>query len=148
MKRTETQWENEVLRLETELEKNTKIGIELGRELERWRHGQQIEGDYVCPNSLDVMRLQEVIEKLKKSHKETELAAEDIRKKNCALLEQNKKLSKMVNPCGEVQLIADAAEAVEKIPADGLEEYVLKHRQYETIKCLAKELGIAILVMP
>lgn len=29
------------------------------RELERWRHGQQIEGDYVCPNALELERLKE-----------------------------------------------------------------------------------------
>jgi hypothetical protein len=27
------------------------------RELERWRHGATIEGDFVCPNDLRVMRL-------------------------------------------------------------------------------------------
>lgn len=26
--------------------------LEQGRELERWKHGEQIEGDYVCPDSL------------------------------------------------------------------------------------------------
>jgi len=30
---------------------------ELERELERWRHGQQIEGDYVCPNALEATNL-------------------------------------------------------------------------------------------
>lgn len=28
-------------------------------ELERWRHGQQVEGDYVCPDSLELQRLKE-----------------------------------------------------------------------------------------
>lgn len=31
------------------------------RELERWRHGQQIEGDYVCPDSLRLLELEKLI---------------------------------------------------------------------------------------
>ena len=30
----------------------TRQLAEANRELERWRHGAQIEGDYVCPDSL------------------------------------------------------------------------------------------------
>ena len=66
--RSPKEWDDEVLRLETELSKTAKIGIELGRELEqvkkelaranqeieRWRHGKTVEGDYVCPDSLSL----------------------------------------------------------------------------------------------
>lgn len=32
------------------------------RELDRWRHGNTIEGDFVCPNELEVARLKSTIE--------------------------------------------------------------------------------------
>ena len=34
---------------------------ELERELERWRHGQQVEGDYVCPDSLALTELRRMV---------------------------------------------------------------------------------------
>ena len=39
--------------------------VEMERELERWRHGQQIEGDYVCPNALDLHACHENIASLR-----------------------------------------------------------------------------------
>lgn len=37
----------------------------LERELERWRHNQMVEGDYVCPDSLELNEAKNEIERLK-----------------------------------------------------------------------------------
>lgn len=69
--RSPKEWDDEVLRLETQVAETAKTGIELGRELEqtkkalaqanleleRWRHGKQIESDYICENALELDKM-------------------------------------------------------------------------------------------
>lgn len=39
--------------VEAERDAALEKGTALTRELERWRHGNTIEGDFVCPNALE-----------------------------------------------------------------------------------------------
>lgn len=47
-------WRSEALRLRTSL-------AAAERELDRWRHGQPVEGDYVCPEALTVDAMRPVV---------------------------------------------------------------------------------------
>lgn len=44
-----------------EVERLRRVRAATQRELERWKHGQQIEGDYVCPDSLEADRLRTLL---------------------------------------------------------------------------------------
>jgi hypothetical protein len=119
-------WDNEVLRLETKVEETAKLGIELGKELaqanlelERWRHGKQIESDYICENALELDKMRgaykqaqdregerlgalDDVKLLKRKLAETEKAGEDIRQKNGELVDENKRMKARLAECHEV----------------------------------------------
>jgi hypothetical protein len=55
--------------LRSEVARLTRANIAIGHELERWRHGNTIEGDFVCPDSLQLTDARKEIEQLKQERR-------------------------------------------------------------------------------
>jgi hypothetical protein len=150
--RSPKEWDNEVLRLETKLDETTRIGIELGRELEltkmeleRWRHGKQIEGDYVCPDSLALTAAKTEIKNLQDQ-----------------ILGEHEALAKELGPSiiigdyvGQIRTLKRKMEETEKAGADirtknealvtSNKQVKLERERYErTLSAIAKSVGMKL----